>query len=311
MTGHERGVKSVAFSPDGQTLASGSGDSTVRLWDVAAGTLRHTLENPGAGLYSVTFSPDGQTLATGGGDSTVRLWDVTAGTLQHTLESHGFEVKSVVFSPDGRTLASGNWDYTIRLWDIDTGILRHTLAGHTAPVRSVAFSPNGQTLASGSTDGTVLLWDVATGTGAPWVSGDFRNLTTNPDGHWEAWKSGTTVIANFSSPRAPVQYYARQDPQPQFVLPTDWRPSGQVTHTATGTRVRADRTLIWDEQPSLFDLTIGPNGEMSYVDNSKVDGLGYVDYRVIRLTWQTATSPETQCIPRAGTLSESGTDPGR
>ena len=118
-------------------------------------------------------------------------------------------------------------------------------------------------------------------------------------------------MANFSSPRAPVQYYARQDPQPQFVLPEDWRPLGRVTHTATGARVTADRTPSWNEQPPLFDLTIGPNGEMRYVDNPKVDGLGYVDYRVTRLTWQIATSPETQCIPGAGALSESGTDPGR
>ena len=107
------------------------------------------------------------------------------------------------------------------------------------------------------------------------------------------WKSGTTVTVRFNSPRAPVQYHARQDPQPQFVLPEGFRPATRVTHTVTGTLVHADGTPMSNAPSATFDLTIDPNGEVRYLDNAKVDELGYVGYRVTRLTWQTGEPPST------------------
>ena len=170
LTGHTDGVLSVAFSPDGQTLASGSRDDTVRLWDVATGTLQQTLTHTGS-VTSVAFSPDGQTLASGvdGWTSTICLWDVATGVLQYTLLAHKGGLSSVAFSPDGQTLASaGGWDALVSLWDVATGTFQQSLAGHTAVtlLRSVAFSPDGSMLASagGWRDKTVRLWDVATGT---------------------------------------------------------------------------------------------------------------------------------------------------
>ncbi|MYD88824.1 MAG: WD40 repeat domain-containing protein, partial [Caldilineaceae bacterium SB0662_bin_9] len=121
LTGHTREVYSVAFSPDAQTLASGSDDHTVRLWDITTGTLHRTLEGHTGQVYSVAFSRNGRILASGSGDHTVRLWDVATGTLRHTLESHTDQVYSVAFSPDGRILASGSGDHTVRLWDVATG----------------------------------------------------------------------------------------------------------------------------------------------------------------------------------------------
>ena len=162
--GHTSIASSFAFSPDGTTLASGHRDGTLRLWDVATGTLQQTLIGPTSWVESVAFSPDGTTLASGGGsgDGTVRLWDVATGTVQHTLTEHTDRVYSVAFSPDGRTLASGSWDNTIRLWDVATGTRQHTLTAHTGDVFSVAFSPDGRTLASRSWV-SILLWDVTTG----------------------------------------------------------------------------------------------------------------------------------------------------
>ena len=163
LTGHTSPVNSVAFSPDGKTLASGSADGTVRLWDVA--TRRQIGNNltGGSAVNSVAFSPDGKTLASGSADDTVRLWDVATGQqIGDPLTGHTGAVNSVAFSPDGKTLASGSDDHTVRLWDVAslTGIA--TLTGHTGAVNSVAFSPDGKTLASGSDDDTVRLWDVAT-----------------------------------------------------------------------------------------------------------------------------------------------------
>ena len=154
---HTSWVDSVSFSPDGTTIASGSGDNTVRLWDAATSTALRTLTGHTGSVESVVFSLDGTTLASGSDDNTVRLWDAATRTLKRTLQ-HTDRVKSVVFSPDGTTLASGSGDETVRLWDAATGTSLRTLTGHTDWVYSVAFSPDGTTLASGSWDGTVLLW---------------------------------------------------------------------------------------------------------------------------------------------------------
>ena len=170
LTDYTQPIYSVAFSPDGRTLAGCGPDGTILLWDISTGTLRHTLYGYWRGsVDSIAFSPDGQTLASGSSGATVRLWDVATGTLQQALEDprnpmHG--VRSVAFSPDGRTLASGSSDATVRLWDVATGTLQQALerpGNLMHGVNSVAFSPDGRTLANPS-DATVRLWDVATGT---------------------------------------------------------------------------------------------------------------------------------------------------
>jgi WD40 repeat protein len=110
---------SVAFSPDGKTLASGSG-GLVRLWDVTEQKEVAALEGHREGVVmSVAFSPDGEVLASGSYDETVRLWDVEAGKEVALLSEHSYVVSSVVFSPDGKWLASGSWDGTVLLWEMN------------------------------------------------------------------------------------------------------------------------------------------------------------------------------------------------
>jgi WD40 repeat protein len=162
LTGHTDDVEIVAFSSDGKTLASGSGDSTIKLWNVEGGTLIRTLEGHTDDVEIVAFSPDGKTLASGSSDWTIKLWNVEGGTLIRTLEGHTDDVEIVAFSPDDKTLASGSWDSTIKLWNVDDGTLIRTL--EIDPGASVAFSPDGKTLASGSWDSTIKLWSVEGGT---------------------------------------------------------------------------------------------------------------------------------------------------
>ncbi len=150
----ESPVGSVSWSPDGQTLASGSLDNTIKLWN-KEGKLLNTLNGHQSWVNSVSWSPDGQTLASGSYDKTIKLWN-KEGKLLNTLNGHQSSVYSVSWSPDGQTLASGSYDNTIKLWNKE-GKLLNTLNGHENRVTSVSWSPDSQTLASGSYDNTIKL----------------------------------------------------------------------------------------------------------------------------------------------------------
>ena len=158
---HTHDVSCVDYSPDGRTLASGSWDNTIILWNSPDDYLV-TLTGHTDFVASVAFSPNGKTLASGSWDNTIRLWDVASRESIAILEGHTDRVLAVAFSPDGRTLASGSDDQICRLWDVATEQQRDTLLGHTSGVTAVAFSPDRRTLASaGGWDNTVRLWDLS------------------------------------------------------------------------------------------------------------------------------------------------------
>ncbi|MGW0754011.1 nSTAND1 domain-containing NTPase [Streptomyces sp. NPDC002587] len=216
LLGHSSDVYPVAFSPGGHTLASGSADGTVRLWDTATGKTGITLDHDSLAVASLAFSPDGSILATGSNEGPVRLWNAATGKPLATLTGHTSQVNSVAFSPDGKTLATGSNDATVRLWDVDTRKPRTTLREHTDIVHAVSFSPDGRTLASGGGT-TVRLSDVDSGAalrtlpeseglvGSVLFSPDGRTLATeNGDGSvglWDVdtWKARTTLYGDVNS----------------------------------------------------------------------------------------------------------------
>jgi hypothetical protein len=163
LIGHTSTVHSVTFSPDGSTIASGSYDNTIKIWDANTGTLIRTLTGHTKPVLSVVYSTDGKTLASGSWDSNINIWDVGSGTLLQTLTGHSNYVWGVEYSRDSRTIASGSGDNLIKFWDADNFTLLRTLSGHTEPVSNLSYSPIGNAIASSSSDKTIKIWDVNNG----------------------------------------------------------------------------------------------------------------------------------------------------
>ncbi|KAI0044809.1 WD40 repeat-like protein, partial [Auriscalpium vulgare] len=247
--GHQGAVNSVAFSPDSKRIASGSKDSTIRIWDVKTG---ETVGVPFTGhkswVRSVAFSPNGAHIVSGSDDDTIRIWDsLTGETVAGPFTGHKSSVLSVAFSPDGTHVVSGSLDETIRIWDAQTG---KTVAGpftdHKSIVMSVAFSPDGTRVVSGSCDMSIRIWNAQTGeTVAGPFSGYVRSVAFSPDGMrvvsgsydqtirtWDA-QTGQTVAGPFTGQTYRSSYSS-----------VAFSPGGKCVVSGSD-----DRTIrIWDAQ---------------------------------------------------------------
>ncbi|MCG9129427.1 PD40 domain-containing protein [Candidatus Poribacteria bacterium] len=158
LKGHTKDINSVAFSPDGNLLASAGTDSTICLWDADTGAYKTTLLKHRYVIQSITFSPDGNTLASGSLDGTIILWDIDSLQPRVEITGHTAWATEIDYSPDGRHLATGCWDRTVRIWDTSTGKNTTTIKGHTGEIRSIAFSPDGKTIASSAERGRDNVW---------------------------------------------------------------------------------------------------------------------------------------------------------
>ncbi len=268
LTGLTGSADSVCLSTNGRILASGSWDGTIKLWDVATGTLQRTLTSLGSVVMSVRFSPDRQTLASASAGEdwgyVIELWDVTTGSLRRFLSPEDpSEALSMDFSPDGQTLASGYTDDEMRLWDVATGDLQQTFSEHTERryrVRfdSVRFSPDGQTLVSASQVVTrqgghkiykIRLWNVTSGKPVKMLT--IGGVDAVSSVSWSA-DGQTLAMGNLEST---IQLWDIATSEPLKVLTVQadavstlcWSPDGQTLASAS-----QDGTIqLWDVATGL------------------------------------------------------------
>ena len=186
LTGHGGPVNSVAYSSDGQLIASGSNDGTVRLWNTQTGEEAMTPLNSDHGfVLSVDFAPNGKWVASGTNVGVVCIWNPEPGrTCHRRLSGHSMAVKCVAFSFDSSRLASASEDKTARLWNPETGEQLATMSGHSRSVNGVVFSPTGEKLATISDDGTIRLWHGTTGKAArdPLENAGYDGVDFSPNG---------------------------------------------------------------------------------------------------------------------------------
>ncbi|WP_414524164.1 WD40 repeat domain-containing protein, partial [Umezakia ovalisporum] len=161
LSGHCDWVRSVAYSSDGQTLASGSVDKTIKIWNVNTGQLLQTLSGHSDSITSLAYSSDGQTLASGSSDNTIKIWQIAAFTTRSSSVQTNQSQQAAVSTPQNQPVTTPARPIFSQ---VSRSVLSEkTLSGHCDWVRSVAYSSDGQTLASGSVDKTIKIWNVNTG----------------------------------------------------------------------------------------------------------------------------------------------------
>jgi WD40 repeat protein len=259
LQGHTDWVSSVSFSPDGELIASGSRDETIRLWR-RDGALVKSLTGHEGGVHAVSFSPDGQILASTSEDKTVKLWS-REGRLLNTLQGHGDRIHSLSFSPDSQLLASASEDGTVKLWSRE-GRLLNTLQGHGDRVLGVSISPQGDLIASASRDETIRLWTKDGTLLESWNAHPqaILSISFSPDGERLASASADNTVKLW---RTDGTLVTTLEGHSDWVLDVAFSPDGEKIATAS-----KDNTIkLWGTDGALMETFKG-HGKM-------VEGLSF------------------------------------
>jgi WD40 repeat protein len=270
LRGHTGSVWSLAFSPDGQTLATASDDRTLGFWDVSTGretTVRKQHQNA---VFAVAYAHSGKFLVTGSGDGSFRIWDAATREEKAALPPHQGNVRRIALSPDDRIAAMGSNTQGVELWDVETQKLRHALPGHQGTIVAVAFAADGKTLATGDGAGDIRLWDPLTGQKRTTFPGDslgVRALAFAPDSRTLAsGGSGDKNVRLWSV--ATQQKVGTLSSNDNSVLNLCFSPDGNLL--AAGTR--EGTVLIWDVPSGHVLATIAAHQGAVYSVAFRPDG---------------------------------------
>ena len=279
--GHLHNVKSIAFSPDGNYIASVGGfNNTARLWDVQAEKNISIRRMHSKGVNSVMFSLDGPTFATVGHDNAAYLWDGKTGNHKITLTGHTKQVSCVTYSPDSKTIATGSSDGTIRLWDATTGTHQTTLTAAVGGVRSLAYSPNGNIIVCGGGNGNVQLWDTHTMKLKSTLTGHterVKSIAYAPDGNTIATASSDGTVrlwdAATGKSKATLTGYMRINAaaySPDSKTIVTGNQDGKV-HFWDVSTAKLKNTFTGDKDGIIFNITYSPDGKTIAVVSSYND----------------------------------------
>jgi WD40 repeat protein len=263
--GHGAAVIAVAFSPDGQWLASGAADNMVRLWEVRSGRQVRVFAGHSGMVLTVAFSPDGRSLASSSLDTTARIWDVSTGRQVRVLPQTDYVVP-LAFVPGGHLLATacgfrvnagGCKDTAIKLWDYTTGEAAGSLGGHKIGVHALAFSRDGHLLASGGEDSTVRLWDVS-------GKRELRSITVTTGAYAVAFNPDSSLLATQENGLVHIfDVVSGRElsslPQPHGNLGVAFSPDGHwLASTGSQPQLTLWDTRTWVAAHKIFD------GEIPY-----------------------------------------------
>jgi Tol biopolymer transport system component len=266
LQGHEEGIcvdGCLAFSPDGQSLASGSWDNTIKLWAVKTGSLQQTFEGHDDLVLSIAFSLNGLFLVSGSADNTIKIWEVSTGKLLQTIEETNSWVGAIALSPNGQLLAAEGANNTVKLWALNTGKIVHTLTGHQNIINSVSFSPEGQHLASASADKTIKIWSVKTGQLLKTLTGHQKQVLSvafSPDGKTLASSSVDRTIKVWDIADQRLQYTLKA--HNNWVVSVIFSPDGRYITSSS-----YDQTIrFWDrEKGKLLQTLTGHNNHVNSI----------------------------------------------
>ena len=282
---HSDQISSFAISPDWQTLVSGSGDSTIKIWQLSTGRELRTLTGHSNSVFSLAISPDGETLVSGSVDNTIKIWQLSTGRELRTLTGHSRGVDGLTISPDGQTLVSISSDKTIKIWQLSTGREVRTLTGHSLRVNCFAISPDGETLVSASSDKTIKIWQLSTGREVRTLTGHSGRVDCfdiSPD--WQILVSGsaddTIKIWQLSTGRelrtltghSGIVYSVAISPDGQTLVSGSKYGKIKIWQLSTG---RELRTLLTEGFGSVYSLAISPDGQ-TLVSRSSGEGDGTI-----------------------------------